>query len=109
MLLKIPESVQTGTVFPLKIAQDFDIGSDTVQNYSQPQIPFSCCHSSSWRWQKIPRAGADKALDQEKQPELSLTLTALDGGAPPRSGASTVLIEVVDINDNAPRVFTVRL
>ena len=49
------------------------------------------------------------ALDQEKQPELSLTLTALDGGAPPRSGATTVRIEVVDINDNASRVFTVRL
>ena len=34
MLLKIPESVQTGIGFPSKIAQDFDIGSDTVQNYT---------------------------------------------------------------------------
>ncbi|XP_029420541.1 protocadherin beta-5-like isoform X2 [Nannospalax galili] len=52
---------------------------------------------------KYPELVLDRALDAEEQPELSLTLTALDGGAPPRSGTTTVRIEVVDINDNAPQ------
>ncbi|XP_027402006.1 protocadherin beta-5-like isoform X2 [Bos indicus x Bos taurus] len=103
MLLKIPESVQTGTVFPLKIAQDFDIGNNTVQNYTiSPNSHFHVVTHHRGDGRKYPELVLDKALDREKQPELSLTLTALDGGAPPRSGTTTVRIEVVDINDNAP-------
>ncbi|XP_017905743.1 PREDICTED: protocadherin beta-5 isoform X2 [Capra hircus] len=103
MLLKIPESVQTGTVFPLKIAQDFDIGSNTVQNYTiSPNSHFHVVTHHRGDGRKYPELVLDKALDREQQPELSLILTALDGGAPPRSGTTTVHIEVVDINDNAP-------
>ena len=52
---------------------------------------------------KYPELVLDRALDREEQPELTLILTALDGGAPPRSGTTEVHIEVVDINDNAPQ------
>ncbi|XP_074169767.1 protocadherin beta-5 [Rhinolophus sinicus] len=103
MLLKIPEIVQPGTVFPLKIAQDFDIGSNTVQNYTiSPNSHFHVVTHNRGGGRKFPELVLDKALDREEQPELSLTLTALDGGAPPRSGTTAVRIEVVDINDNAP-------
>ncbi|KAM9252757.1 protocadherin beta-5-like [Dugong dugon] len=103
MLLKIPESVQPGTVFPLKIAQDSDIGSNTVQNYTiLPNSHFHVLTHNRGDGRKYPELVLDKALDREEQPELSLTITALDGGAPPRSGTTAVLIEVVDINDNAP-------
>ncbi|XP_024431008.2 protocadherin beta-5 [Desmodus rotundus] len=103
MLLKIPESVQPGTVFPLKIAQDLDIGSNSVQNYTiGPNSHFHVVTHNLGDGRKYPELVLDQALDREEQPELSLTLTALDGGAPPRSGTTTVRIEVVDINDNAP-------
>ncbi|XP_066198900.1 protocadherin beta-5 [Saccopteryx leptura] len=103
MLLKIPESVQPGTVFPLKIAQDFDIGNNTVQNYTiSPNSHFHVVTHSLRDGRKYPELVLDEALDREEQPELSLTLMAVDGGAPPRSGTTAVRIEVVDINDNAP-------
>ncbi|XP_069892311.1 protocadherin beta-5-like [Dipodomys merriami] len=103
MLLKIPESAQPGTVFPLKAAQDLDIGSNTVQNYTiSPNLNFHVVTQHRGDGRKYPELVLDKALDREEQAELSLTLTALDGGAPPSSGTSTVRIEVVDINDNAP-------
>ncbi|XP_023405607.1 LOW QUALITY PROTEIN: protocadherin beta-5-like [Loxodonta africana] len=103
MLLKIPESVQPGTVFPLKIAQDSDIGSNTVQNYTiLPNPHFHVLTNNRGDGRKYPELVLDKGLDREEQPELRLTITALDGGAPPRSGTIAVLIEVVDINDNAP-------
>ncbi|XP_055141899.1 protocadherin beta-5 [Symphalangus syndactylus] len=103
MLLKIPESTQPGTVFPLKIAQDFDIGSNTVQNYTiSPNSHFHVAMRNRGDGRKYPELVLDKALDREERPELSLTLTAVDGGAPPRSGTTTVRIVVLDNNDNAP-------
>ncbi|XP_027253892.1 protocadherin beta-8-like [Cricetulus griseus] len=104
MLLKIPESAQPGTVFPLKAAQDSDIGNNAVQNYTvSSNLHFHVVTHSRADGRKYPELVLDKALDREEQPELTLTLTAVDGGSPPRSGATTVRIEVVDINDNAPQ------
>nr|XP_034373816.1 protocadherin beta-6 isoform X2 [Arvicanthis niloticus] len=104
MLLKIQESAQPGTVFPLKAAQDPDIGSNTVQNYTvSPNLHFHVVTHSRSDGRKYPELVLDRALDREEQPELTLILTALDGGAPHRSGTTTVRIEVVDINDNAPQ------
>ncbi|XP_076411159.1 protocadherin beta-6-like [Peromyscus maniculatus bairdii] len=104
MLLKIPESAQPGTVFPLKAAQDSDIGSNAVQNYTvSPNLHFHVVTQSRADGRKYPELVLDKALDREEEPELTLTLTAVDGGSPPRSGTTAVRIEVVDINDNAPQ------
>ncbi|XP_041516151.1 protocadherin beta-6-like [Microtus oregoni] len=104
MLLKIPENVQPGSVFPLKAAQDPDIGSNAVQNYTvSPNLHFHVVTHSRADGRKYPELVLDRALDREEQPELTLTLSAVDGGSPPRSGTTTVRIEVVDINDNAPQ------
>ncbi|XP_031221318.1 protocadherin-3-like [Mastomys coucha] len=104
MLLKIPENAQPGTLFALKAAQDPDTGSNTVQNYTvSPNLHFHVVTHSRTDGRKYPELVLDRALDREEQPELTLTLTALDGGAPPQSGTTTIHIEVVDINDNAPQ------
>ncbi|XP_059030814.1 protocadherin beta-6 isoform X2 [Mustela lutreola] len=103
ILLKISESSHPGTAFPLKIAQDLDVGSNTVQNYTISTNShfhlFTRNHSDGRRY---PELVLDKALDREEQSELRLTLTAMDGGSPPRTGTSQVLILILDINDNAP-------
>ncbi|XP_070270886.1 protocadherin beta-17-like [Myotis yumanensis] len=103
ILLKIPESSHPGTAIPLKTAQDLDVGSNTVQNYTISTNPhfhlFTRSHSDGRRY---PELVLDKTLDREEQSELRLTLTALDGGSPPRTGTSQVVVAVLDINDNAP-------
>ncbi|XP_059102801.1 protocadherin beta-6-like [Peromyscus eremicus] len=104
MLLKITESAQPGTVFPLKAAQDSDIGNNAVQNYTvSPNLHFHVVTQSRTDGSKYPELVLDRTLDREEQPELTLTLTAVDGGSPPKSGTTVVRIEVVDINDNAPQ------
>ncbi|KAG3266130.1 protocadherin beta-5-like [Ictidomys tridecemlineatus] len=89
MILRIPESAQQGTMFPLKSAHDFDIGSNSVQNYAiSPNSYFHVATHNRGDGRKYPELVLDKALDREEESELSLTLTALDAlPAAPGSGA----------------------
>ncbi|XP_012604410.2 protocadherin beta-8 [Microcebus murinus] len=103
MLLQVSESSPPGTTFPLKNAQDVDVGRNNIDNYIiNPNAYFRVLTRKRSDGRKYPELVLDKALDREEEPELRLTLTALDGGSPPRSGTAQVYIEVVDVNDNAP-------
>ncbi|KAM5169155.1 protocadherin beta-2-like [Callospermophilus lateralis] len=102
IFLKISESTTPGTTFLIERAQDLDVGSNSLQNYTiSPNFYFHLTIQDSADG-ILPQLVLDKTLDREEQPELRLTLTALDGGTPPRSGTALVLIEILDINDNAP-------
>ncbi|XP_069932312.1 protocadherin beta-4 [Oryctolagus cuniculus] len=103
VLLKIPENSLPGTLFPLKLAQDLDVGSNGLQKYTiSPNSHFHVVTRNQSEGKKYPDLVQDKELDREAQAEFSLTLTALDGGAPRRSGTVLVRILVMDVNDNAP-------
>ncbi|XP_062044971.1 protocadherin beta-4 [Lepus europaeus] len=103
VLLKIPENSPPGTLFPLKLAQDLDVGSNGLQKYNiSPNSHFHVVTRNQSDGKKYPDLVQDEELDREAQAEFSLTLTALDGGAPPRSGTVLVRILVMDVNDNAP-------
>ncbi|KAH9514839.1 Protocadherin-11 Y-linked [Bulinus truncatus] len=43
-----------------------------------------------------------KVLDRETRDFYQVTVTAIDGGSPPRTGSVIINITVTDINDNAP-------
>ncbi|XP_004452630.2 protocadherin beta-14 [Dasypus novemcinctus] len=103
ILLKISESTTVGTTFLMESAQDLDVGSNGLQNYTiSPNSHFYIKIQDSSDGKIYPELVLAKALDHEEEPELRLILTALDGGSPPRSGTTLVLIKVLDINDNAP-------
>uniref|UniRef100_M0R4V1 Protocadherin beta 7 n=1 Tax=Rattus norvegicus TaxID=10116 RepID=M0R4V1_RAT len=103
LLLKIPENSQPGTRFSLKLAQDLDVGNNGLQEYRVSTNPhFHVLTRNNSEGKKYPELVQDRALDREEQAELSLTLIALDGGSPPRSGTALVRILIIDINDNAP-------
>ncbi|XP_006777008.1 PREDICTED: protocadherin beta-10 [Myotis davidii] len=103
-VLKIIENAAEGATFRLERAQDSDGGLNGIQNYTiNPNSFFHIKIGDSDEGMIYPELVLDKALDREKQQELSLTLTALDGGSPPRSGTSTVRIVILDVNDNAPQ------
>ncbi|KAM4875264.1 uncharacterized protein RHO17_007709 [Thomomys bottae] len=104
IILRIPESAPIGTTFLMESAQDVDIGRNSLQNYTvSPNPHFHIKTGNTVDGKIYPELVLDTALDHEKESEHRLTLTALDGGSPPRSGTTLVLIKVVDINDNAPK------
>ncbi|KAM6224267.1 uncharacterized protein ACDL77_023850 [Rhynchocyon petersi] len=103
IFLKISEITTPGTTFVMESAQDLDIGSNSLQNYTiSPNSHFYIKIRDSGEGRIYPELVLNKALDHEEEPELRLTLTALDGGSPPRSGTTLVVIKVLDINDNVP-------
>ncbi|XP_055286063.1 protocadherin beta-10-like [Moschus berezovskii] len=103
-VLKILENTAEGTSFQLERAQDSDGGLNGIQNYTiNLNSFFHIKISGSDEGIIYPELVLDRALDREKQQEFSLTLTALDGGLPPRSGATNIHIVILDVNDNAPQ------
>ncbi|KAH0506160.1 Protocadherin beta-2 [Microtus ochrogaster] len=103
IILKISEMTASGTTFLIERAQDLDVGSNGLQTYTiSPNFYFRLKLQDSPDGTVLPQLVLDKVLDREKQSEIRLILTAIDGGSPPRSGTALVLVEVLDINDNAP-------
>uniref|UniRef100_A0A3B1KCH9 Cadherin domain-containing protein n=1 Tax=Astyanax mexicanus TaxID=7994 RepID=A0A3B1KCH9_ASTMX len=104
--LEIRESAVKGSRFLLEEAHDADIGTNSVQSYTLSiNEHFSLAVSSKAGGWISCELMLDKELDRELEKEVTLTLTAVDGGTPPRSGTVTIHVTVLDANDNAP-VFT---
>ncbi|XP_070819289.1 protocadherin beta-16-like [Chaetodon trifascialis] len=96
--MEISELAEKGSRFPIEEAHDADIGQNAVQRYSlQKNDHFILSVDSN----KVDLVLENK-LDREKQKELNLLLTALDGGSPQRSGTVVIHVTVLDANDNAP-------
>ncbi|XP_045886274.1 protocadherin gamma-A2-like [Micropterus dolomieu] len=106
MKFKISESAITGAKFVLERAVDLDVGINDLKSYElKPKDNFSLKLRDNAEGNKNVEMVLQKPLDREKQEQISLVLTAVDGGDPQMSGTMLIVITVLDVNDNAP-VFT---
>ncbi|XP_032558705.1 protocadherin beta-15-like [Chiroxiphia lanceolata] len=107
---KIPEKTDPGSRFPLELARDLDIGSNSIQAYSiAPENGyFSVSFDSQSEDGKYVELVLEKPLDREEQAEMHFSLIAVDGGSPARSGTTQIHIIILDVNDNSP-VFTQKM
>ncbi|XP_071770510.2 protocadherin alpha-8-like [Centroberyx gerrardi] len=101
-LLEIPESTLPGKRFQLPAARDPDVAVNAVRVYKLNHNEHFNMQIRERGDDKIPFLVLQKSLDREKQSEHKLTLTAVDGGSPPRSGTLNVTVTVLDSNDNHP-------
>ncbi|XP_058263788.1 protocadherin gamma-A11-like isoform X21 [Hemibagrus wyckioides] len=103
---EISESAIVGSKFVLEKAIDADIGTNSLQTYTlTPKNNFNLKLESQSDGSRKVEMVLQKTLDRENQENVSLMLTAIDGGEPQMSGTFHVHISVLDANDNAP-VFT---
>ncbi|XP_039976452.1 protocadherin beta-16-like [Xiphias gladius] len=101
--VEISESAVTGSKFVLEKAIDSDIGLNGLQQYSlTPTDNFVLKLENQPDGSKKVEMVLQKPLDREKQEQISLLLTALDGGQPQMSGTMQIFVNVLDANDNAP-------
>ncbi|XP_076148302.1 protocadherin beta-16-like [Alosa pseudoharengus] len=103
---EISETAAVGSKFILERAVDPDVGINDLQSYSlKPTDNFVLKLNSQADGSKKVEMVLQKALDREKQEDMSLLLTALDGGEPQLSGTVQIHVTILDANDNSP-VFT---
>ncbi|PKK19773.1 protocadherin gamma-B5-like [Columba livia] len=101
--LEINELTSPGARFALGMAEDPDVGSNSLQGYElEANGYFAVEVKESPDGSKFAELVLRRALDREREASLRLVLTALDGGDPPRSGTAQLCINVTDANDNAP-------
>ncbi|XP_028316114.1 protocadherin beta-16-like [Gouania willdenowi] len=103
---EISESAVKGSKFVLERAVDADIGVNGLKNYSlKPTDHFKIKVEGQADGNKKVEMILHTPLDREKDDQISLLLTAVDGGEPQMSGTVKIYVTVLDVNDNAP-VFT---
>ncbi|XP_031663885.1 protocadherin beta-16 isoform X14 [Oncorhynchus kisutch] len=101
--LEIRESAHKGERFPINEAHDADIGQNAVQSYSlQRNDHFVLNVHTNRDGGKYGELVLEKELDREQEQEVTLLLTAVDGGTPQRSGTVVIHVTVLDANDNIP-------
>uniref|UniRef100_A0AAZ3NYP9 Cadherin domain-containing protein n=1 Tax=Oncorhynchus tshawytscha TaxID=74940 RepID=A0AAZ3NYP9_ONCTS len=106
--LEISESRLPGARFQLQAANDADVGKNSVSTYMLSPNEYFALDIHKGGESVSADLVLQKALDREKRAVIKLTLTAIDGGNPPRSATSEIVVNVLDINDNAP-VFSISL
>ncbi|XP_077042435.1 protocadherin gamma-B4-like isoform X6 [Agelaius phoeniceus] len=101
--LEINELTSPGARFYLGTAEDPDVGTNSLQGYElETNGYFTVEVKESQDGSKSAELVLRHSLDRESEPSLRLTLTALDGGDPPRTGTAQLWINVTDANDNPP-------
>ncbi|XP_014863733.1 PREDICTED: protocadherin gamma-C3-like [Poecilia mexicana] len=103
LCLNISESSLTGERYPLPVAVDPDMGSNAVKSYKLSQNEhFSLDVQSGGEHGVSAELVLQKALDRETRSVITLLLTAVDGGKPPKSGSINIHVYIIDANDNIP-------
>ncbi|XP_048088583.1 protocadherin-10 isoform X2 [Alosa alosa] len=96
----VQEDAQPGTVIAVISVMDKDFGENGNVDCEIPHhVPFQL-HSSFRNYYTLVTCDF---LDRETTPEYNITLTARDMGTPPLYTRKTIVVQVSDINDNAPR------
>ena len=101
--IEIRESAAKGNRFRLDEAHDADIGQNTIQSYMiQDNAHFTIHVNTKSGGGKYSELVLEKELDREERKEMSILLSATDGGSPQKSGTVVIQVTVLDANDNAP-------
>ncbi|XP_054890373.1 protocadherin alpha-8-like [Poeciliopsis prolifica] len=101
-LIDVPENTLPGVKFSLIEASDLDVGKNSVNTYKLGSNDYFTLEIHKGAESVSAELVLDKTLDRERDSIIKLILTAVDGGNPPKSGTSEIVVTVLDTNDNHP-------
>ncbi|XP_034037012.1 protocadherin beta-8-like [Thalassophryne amazonica] len=103
MKYEITEAALPGARFVLEKAVDDDVGVNGLNSYTlKSSDNFALKTINRGDGTKHVEIVLQKQLDREENEQMTLILTAVDGGASQLSGTMQILITVLDVNDNPP-------
>ncbi|KAI4895787.1 hypothetical protein NFI96_030857, partial [Prochilodus magdalenae] len=102
IVMNISEDASPGERFHLPVAEDSDVGSNSLKDYRLSPNEYFSIEVQPGEQSPSAELVLQKELDREKQSVVELVLTALDGGKPPKSGSLHISVNVIDDNDNRP-------
>ncbi|XP_012941809.1 protocadherin-1 [Aplysia californica] len=102
--LRVPEGNGVGDMLYISVAVDKDTGNNSVKQYSfrDPSNTFFLREGKNPDGSSYLGIVIKEVLDREIRDFYQVTVTAKDGGTPPKSDSMVVNITVTDINDNEP-------
>jgi len=95
---EVIENNYVGATLLVATANDADCGDNA-------RLTFSLLGPQSVNFRVDPTTGeitAFKSFDREMTSTVSFIVVARDAGSPPLSGSATIVVNVVDVNDNSP-------
>ncbi|XP_049324646.1 protocadherin alpha-2 isoform X11 [Astyanax mexicanus] len=102
MSMNITEDAGPGDRFHLPVAEDADVGSNSLKDYRISSNEYFSIDVHTGQQSPSAELVLQKSLDRERQSVINLVLTAFDGGKPQKSGTLLITINVMDVNDNKP-------
>lgn len=105
MTISITETTLPGALLLIPAAEDADSGILGVQEYQlvSDYDEFQLVVTDQVDGSKDLRLKLVDRLDRELEDRYTMTVLALDGGRPQRTGSVDVEVVVLDANDNSPR------
>lgn len=98
--IAVPENVATGSAIYTAHATDSDAGANGEVRY---ELAASTHETTYFRVDRVRgTVSLVHGLDYETVHRLTVTVVARDSGSPPLSGNMTLVVDVQDVNDNAP-------
>ncbi|XP_075366275.1 protocadherin beta-4-like [Mycteria americana] len=95
----LPENTLPGTVVALFTVRDRDAGANgKISCALEDQLSFSLRPAYKNYYELVTVS----TLDREEMPRYILTVTAADAGSPPLTTTQTFMVDISDVNDNAP-------
>uniref|UniRef100_A0A3B1JB28 Cadherin domain-containing protein n=1 Tax=Astyanax mexicanus TaxID=7994 RepID=A0A3B1JB28_ASTMX len=102
LIMNIYEDASPGDRFHLPLAEDADVGSNSLKDYRLSSNEYFSIDFQTGEPTESVELILQKSLDREKQSVMNILLTAFDGGKPQKTGTLLITINVVDVNDNKP-------
>lgn len=103
IVVKMLENVPENTLVAMLTASDHDQGTNGSVSYSlHPEVQYKYNKGAFALDSLTGQLTVKTQLDREKISQYKIKVLAKDQGSPPKSSTATIILDVLDVNDNDP-------